>query len=183
MIRLLEKTRTAVASKLLAAELKRKRIRHETVTFEEAKNIGLLFSAVDLEDLSTILEFREELIGAGKKVNAIGMIRIKDFEKKHAADYPDLQFISSKNLNFLLKPKGPATTRFARQDFDMLISLNHLNVVSLNYVAGISKAKLRIGPYYPNTLLSYDFMIRPGTPKDLRSLITEIRHYLKMIKK
>lgn len=180
---LLEKTRVAVANKLLTAELRRKRIKHETVTFEEAKEIGLLFSVSQMDDLHTAISFKNELEESGKKVTTLGVVRLKDFEKTHAAQFPDVEFIPPKSLNYLLKPSGPQINKFVKHEFDLLISLNLTNHFALSYISGFSKAKLRVGPYNPGNILCYDFMIRPNPHATLSDLISEIRHYLNIIKK
>ncbi len=174
--------RKSVAAKMLSGELKRKRTKRETVTFEEAHKIGLLFVAHRIDELETIREFIAELEQQGKKVGALGYVDITNFEKNNADSYTDLDFFYPRDVTWLYKPSGRNVHRFIKTDFDMLISLNCLNAFPLNYIAGFSKARFRVGQYHRDHLISYDFMIDTKT-RDLKQLIAQVKHYLKLIKK
>ncbi len=165
----------------LKRNLLNRRVQRETVTFAEAKHIGLLFTAHSEEDIATAHAYISELKQKGKEVDYIGLILIKDYRKKNKENI-NPHYIFESDFDIFHRPGKSMIEQFYKKDFDLLLSLNYTHAFSINYIASLSKAKLRVGKYSPNITIAYDFMINePRT--DLKSYIDTLQHYLGELKK
>lgn len=173
--------RKKLSSKILKADLKRKRLKHSTRNFQDSKKIGVLFSIHNMVDLEIVKKFIEELEDNNKKVMNLGYVAIGGFEKNQSHVFPELDFYYAKDLSLLFKPSGRKVYRFIKTEFDLMISLNYNNNFSVDYIAAQSHAIFRVGPYHKDRLLAYDFMI-DNPNKDINYLIEQAKHYLSILK-
>lgn len=182
MLTIFKDIRKSLALSLLKAAAKRKRTGRQTITFAEAKKIGVVFSADAMSDMELIKQFITDIEKNGKKVISLGYVTIHGFEKNNSHNFSEFDFFYPKDLTYLYKPKGNNVKRFIRTEFDILICLNHQNIFTLNYIAALSRAKFRIGQYHANFVQSYDFMIDTKS-NSVDLLMAQINHYLSIIKK
>jgi hypothetical protein len=168
------------ARKELRRELKNRKTKRETVSFDEAKKIGVLFVANTDADIQTAYDYIEQL-KTQKQVEYLGLITIKDYKKKNK-EVKDSAFIFGSDFNFFHHPKKSFIENFYKTDFDLLLSLNYTNNFTLNYISSLSKARLRVGKYYPNNVNAYDLMI-DNKEQDMKSYIDQLQHYIHIIKK
>ena len=87
-----------------------------------------------------------------------------------------VKYFNLKNIDWAYRPNGEDVSNFIQQSFDLLINLETTTKSSSEYIAALSKANLRIGPYTENTFC-YDLMIDTGN-KDLDHFIKEIERVL-----
>jgi hypothetical protein len=181
MKRQLKKITHLFARRKLKRDLLNRRVPRETVMWSEARRVGVLFCAHTDAELQTAHEFIGELKALGKDVEYLGYIAIKDYRKKHK-EIKDPHYIFDRDFDFFHRPKRGLIEKFYKQEFDLLLSLNHTNPFSLNYIASLSRARLRTGRYHPGNVNAYDFMIDDPSG-DLVHYIDTMRHYLKELKK
>ena len=69
-----------------------------------------------------------------------------------------------------------------RLNFDLCINLDlhHSNV--LQYVSGLSMARLKVGPWSENSEKFYDLMIKNESNNDLSEYIKQVNYYLSQLK-
>lgn len=170
------------AGRKLKRDLLIRRIHRETVPFNEAKTIGVLFTAHTDEDIETALAYINSLINNGKEVDYIGFIGIKDYKKRFKNQEKDPHYIFESDFDFFHRPKRGLIDRFYKNNFDLLISLNYTNQFSLNYISSLSSARMRIGKFNMNTVNAYDFMI-DDKGDTMISYIEQLNHYLQILKK
>lgn len=170
------------AGRKIKKDLLNRRVQRETVTFDEAKNIGVLFSAHTDADIETALKYIAELKSKLKTVEYIGYIAIKDYKKIHKNEEKDPHYIFDSDFDFFHRPKKSLIEKFYKTNFDLLISLNYTNQFSINYIASLSAAKLRVGKFSVSTVNAYDFMI-DDKGDSMQSYIESLNHYLNILKK
>lgn len=93
------------AGRKLKRDLLNRRIQRETVPFNEAKTIGVLFTAHTDEDIATALNYIESLTRIGKEVEFIGFIGIKDYKKRFKNQEKDPHYIFESDFDFFHRPK------------------------------------------------------------------------------
>lgn len=170
------------ARRTLKRNLLNRRVHRETIMFSDAKTIGVLFVAHQETDIDTAKKYIQSLKDQGKQVEYIGLINIKDYKKNNKDQSINPNYIFANDFDFFHRPKLSAIKNFYKQNFDLLISLNYSNQFSLNYIASLSRAKLRIGKFNSNAVAAYDFMIDDKS-LDMQSFIEQLNHYLQQIKK
>ncbi len=170
------------AGRNLKRELLNRRIQRETVTFAEAKTIGVLFTAHSDEDIETAFKYISDLEQQGKSVEYIGYIGIKDYLKRTKGQERNPHYIFDRDFDFFHRPKRGLIQKFYKSNFDLLISLNYTNQFSLNYISSLSSARMRIGKFYMGTVNAYDFMI-DDKGESMTSYINQLNHYLQLLKK
>ena len=148
-------------------------VRRSSVFIENARSIGLLFDATDPADRQLVLRFAEKLKSQGKQVRMLGFFDAKLTN----SDFP-FQHFDKKQLDWAYRPKSAEVLDFPGQSFDLLINLSQRAVLPLNYLAALSKARFRIGPYTHNTAC-YDLMIEHDEKKGLETFLSQVLHYLK----
>ena len=65
---------------------------------------------------------------------------------------------------------------------NILICLNLDRSIPLRYVSSMTKAGFKIGKYDPPDARIFDFMIKVEEKPNLRSMIDQVNHYLKLIR-
>lgn len=182
MKKIIKKIRQFFAGRHLKRDLVNRRIKRETVSYEEAKKVGLIFTAHSEKDIQSSLEYIELLKNDGKQVEFIGYIDIKDYHKTHKNESINPHFIFAKDFDFFHRPKKSLIEKFYKEPFDLLISLNYTNEFSMNYISSLSSARLRIGKFNSNAMNAFDFMI-DDKGETLETYIEQLKHYIHKLKK
>ncbi|MCU0370602.1 MAG: hypothetical protein MUC31_04235, partial [Bacteroidales bacterium] len=76
-------------------------------------------------------------------------------------------FFNSKQVSWFFIPKAPCIQDFVETDFDICINIASEDVFPLKYIAGMSKARLKVGAYgkeipgekYTELARIYDIML------------------------
>ena len=170
---ILEQTRIQFHHKYLKKELPAQPIKRSSVFLENAKTVGILFDATLLEERSVALAFIERLKKEGKKVKLLGFFN----EKLKSTDFAFTHF-DKNQLDWIYRPKNEDAKSFANQSFDLMINLSKKTILPLDYIAALSKAKFRVGPFTEN-IFCYDLMIDHNEEKGLTAFLKEVLHYLK----
>ncbi len=158
------------------------RVNHQTVNFEEAQKIGLLYDATDPGNYEAVKNYVKKVRGLRKEVLALGYVDKKELPHNQFAQY-GLDFFCRKNLDFKMTPKNTVVTNFINEKFDILIHLNGRKIFPLRYIAALSHAKFRVGKYDRRNFFLYDLMISVGEGSTISQFIEEAERYLKLIKK
>lgn len=166
----LQKTKIWFFNSQLKKELSKQKRYHYSVSLQDAKYIGLLFDATNLETRTDVLSFADKLKKMGKRIGLLGYFdnKLKD---------PNFTFshFNKGNIDWAMRPKGAEIQEFANTKFDILISLAIEHQPFFEYIAAISQAKFRVGPI--TDFQCYDLMIEPRK-MDVASLIEQIEYFL-----
>lgn len=156
----------------LQKQLKAQAIRRRPVDFAQAKSIGLLFTTQTLSDREVVMKYAKSLSKQGKTVKTLAFL-----DDKQKNDNFVFSHFSQKEIDWALRPQDEAVQEFMQQSFDVLIHVSTQSSLLLEYIAALSKANLRVGPYTENTY-AYDLMIDVADHHDLKYYIQQVNFFL-----
>jgi len=148
-------------------------VKKESISFEAAKKIGILFDATDIANYSVVRKFEAEYKKKNKSVELFGFINSKN---PNAALY--FKFFSRKDINWFYKPKSGLVDDFMNRKFDILINAYIEESKPLLYISTLSKASLRVGLYFPEYTDASDMMVTIKNESNLDNFFLEINQYL-----
>ena len=144
----------------------------KAISNSSAKNIGILFDATSLETRNIVEQYAGELKTQGKKVKLLGF-----FNNKTESTNFTFPHFNRKKIDWALRPIGNEVQHFIKEPFDILINADTETKTYSEYIAALSHASLRVGPYTHNTFC-YDLMIDTKEANDLRFFIRNIEQLL-----
>jgi hypothetical protein len=120
-----------------------------------------------------LLRYAKSLKDKGKRVHLLGFFDDsgpinENFTFKH---------FSRRNTDWALRPNGEAVEEFIKKPFDVLLNLEPETKIHSEYIAAMSRARLKVGPCTENTYC-YDLMIDTADKADLPKFIREIERVL-----
>lgn len=172
----LDKLFLSIHDRFIKSELKRRNTERETLDFNKVKTIGILFDGSQVENEVIVNDFIAQLNAKGKQVELLGFV-----PKNNQALNTDYTSFCLHDLDFFKRPNNQKVQEFIQQPFDILINLTPLNHLQLDFIAALSNAKLRVGPYTDRTHC-YDLMIDHNEKSNLNSYIKQIDFFLNRLK-
>jgi hypothetical protein len=159
------------------ASLKRKKV---TTNLLKAKYIGIVYIVESEKQYEAICSFVKSLQDERKEVKALGFVNDKMIP--HFC-YPKIayDYFTVKDLNWYLKPSNTFVHDFLNKEFDLLLDLSIQSCFSVQYVAGLSKAKFKVGRFGINPLNFYDLMLQVDSKIKIEDYFRHIRHYLTIL--
>jgi hypothetical protein len=152
----------------------KKEIQRQPVTLQQAKNIGIVFPANDINQNDIIIEFIKKLKSMQKDVQILGYMPKREF----FFVYP-FPFISDKDTNWYGKPKGGTSGFFINTPFDLMVDFCSDECLPLEYISGVSSSKFRVGFNKEINNANYDLILIPKEKSDISNLIQNLEKYLK----
>ena len=160
----------------LKKELKFHKAQRQLLNINDAKEIGIIFDATDVDQTAIINQFADSLKGLKKKIYMFGYYNIP----KPAINF-NFPYFNKANLNWYLEPSGILVEEFIDRKFDILINVSIKENLPLEYIAAFSQASYRVGLYDPNKMYCYDLMIDLKGNKTLQKYIDQVKHYLHIL--
>jgi hypothetical protein len=154
---------------------------HETVSFDAAKKIGLLYDATEQKDFEIVKEYVKTVRGRQKEVLALGYVDKKELPQNQFAQL-GLDFFTRKDLNWQHFPQSLEVSNFIREPFDIVLNLSDNSVFPLRYIAAVSKAKFRVGRFDESSVPCYDMLIEAAPGIELKQFINQAEEFLVKIK-
>lgn len=143
----------------------------------DAKTIGIIYDSSMPAYDSIIARYAEGLTAKGKTVEVLAYLDDKKIESK-----PGINIFNKKAVNWYGIPTDDRVTAFCNKPFDVLICAITDENKPLEYMAYISKAKYRVGPFAESKTRLFDLMIQLDTKRDLGYLLQQVTHFLDNIK-
>ena len=175
-MKFIEEIRTRLHHSFLKRELPPHPVKRSSMYLDNASSVGILFDGTEPEDRKLVLDFAEKLKKAGKKVKLLAFFD----NKLKSADFTFLHF-NRLQLDFALRPKTRDVTEFIGQEFDLLLNLSNRSILPLDYIAALSRAKFRVGPFTEKTFC-YDLMMDQSGKKDLGAFLQQVIFYMKKMR-
>jgi len=173
--------RNKIANYLFQKEFRNDSSKHQLISFDRAKTIGILYDSSNEKHFEIIKKYVKDVReNMHKEVLALGYYDQNELPPMRFAKL-GLDFFTKKNLNWHFKPITPIVKNFVNKEFDMLIDLHTGNSLPFRYVVAMSKAKFKIGKYDSKVARFYDFMISTEEHIALPQFIEQVNHYLKQI--
>lgn len=127
--------------------------KNRSLCFEEARSIGILFNATELDNRKTATKYAERLKKKGKKVKLLGF-----FDNQMEDENFTFEHFNRKQLDWALRPNSEVVSKFLKQPFDFLINIDPQSSLYSEYITAFSQAHLKVGPY-TELAACYDLMI------------------------
>ena len=167
----LTKTYRRLQEKAVQKKLGHLTIQRQPEDYATASSIGLLLKVGLAEEMRPVRSYVQQLEKEGKTVKVLAFV-----DSKNSNDNFPFKYFDRQALDWLEQPSGKEVDYFIGQPFDMLISLCAEPCIPVEYIAALSRAQLRVGPFIEKPYC-YDLMI-DAHDKDLAGLIKEIDFYL-----
>jgi len=159
--------------KKLRAELSARKRNKQVHNLLTAKTIGILYDATLAENNVLVTAFAEKLKSAGKVLTLLGYIN-----DKKTTSTSDITVFNNKSLTIFKVPSGKEVEDFLAKPFDILINAHTDESLPLIYVAAMSKASFKIGPYIEEAKDSFDLLIQLVAKQDLHHYLDQVKHHL-----
>ncbi|MFT5834262.1 MAG: hypothetical protein ACI97N_001898 [Cognaticolwellia sp.] len=161
---------------MLNQKIKSLSVKRTSIHFEKSKRIGILFDATNLDNRVFVENYMQLFRKAGKRVDIMAFV---DDEEKH--DNLPFKYFNRKDLSWYEHPKTQEVEEFINTPFDILINLHIHPVKSLEYIAALSHANMRVGKYDESKVHCYDLMIDNAKNENLQHFIQQIDKHLKIL--
>ncbi len=165
----------------LNKELKRLKRSVKAFSIEKASTIGVIYNATNRNEAETVKKFIQYLKEERKDVLSLGFIDSKD-SSDVVKPHLNYSYFDKRDLSKSLVPKGSEVQNFINKPFSILIDLNTNDCFPIEYISSLSVAKFKVGAtgiYHDKVC---DLIIDIEEKKELKFLIIQIKHYLKLIK-
>ncbi len=161
----------------LAERIQNAKVTRRITNLDDAKHIGIIYDSTNPDNDIIVTRFSEELRKQGKTVQLMGYIH--DTKIDHKAD---ITVFNKSNLTWYTTPKDARVDRFVNEPFDLLFAAYNSGNLPLEFVARLSKAKWRVGPFDEKKTDCYDLMINTSGKTELNYFLQQAAHFLKQIK-
>lgn len=155
---------------------------HRSITFDEARSIGILYNATNERHYETVKQYVKQLRSHHKEVLALGFVDAKQLPAMWYSKL-GLDFFTRKDLNWQMIPNNLYIQNFIKGKFDILLMLNIENCFPLKYLAAVTEAKFKIGRYDKKNVDIFDMMISMDEKSTFYQFIQQVNHYLNMMSK
>jgi len=152
------------------------------MNLKEAKTVGILYNAGDINEVELVRKYITYLRDMGKKVRSMGYVALKELPGNVTTSI-DQQCFTLKEVNWYCKPAMNFIGSFVTEEYDLLLDLNITMQLPLIYVAAFSKAKCKVGRYSDKYMSLYDVMIETDKEKTLKYFLQNVDIYMEMLNK
>jgi hypothetical protein len=143
-----------------------------TLSYKDARNIGILFTQTDRKKYQAIRKMAKQFKNDGKRVEVLCYLEKGGENYDFRYDY-----ITSKDINIWGKMQAPTAIKFAEIDFDYLYYLDLEENIYLENVLAMSKASCRIGFYKQHNQGLLDLMVQVSGKSGFETAIDQIMFY------
>jgi hypothetical protein len=148
-----------------------------TLNYDDAKEVGVLFSHTNDDNPKAINYFVKLLQKDGKHVKALAY-----FEERHSNPYDfRFDFFTAKEIDSKGKVQSLQVDDFIKKEFDYLYCVNTAEFAAFDYIMQNSRAKCRVGKFYPAHQNGFELMVDIGENNNAVDLILQMLHYTKTL--
>jgi len=160
----------------LRKQLSQQSFKRSPVEYQKAKKIGVLVNAAEAKNIEIVKKFVETQSKNKRNVKVLAYFN----DKEEHPNFP-YSYFGKKDVNLISKPSGQTVDQFINQPFDILFNLCQEENLMLNYIAALSKAHMRVGPFQEN-VDHYDLIIDTPPGKGINYFIQQAEQILENIK-
>lgn len=172
-----KKLRARLHHYFLRKKLKDVKHPHQTMNYERARTIAVIFDATLPENLTAAKKFNQDLSGLNKRAHFFAFLN----HKEPAGSLP-FEYMTKQQVSRLFIPQHPKVEELITKQYDLLINLCTDECLPLEYICALSNATYRVGRFIPGKTYCYDMMIDMNGKRDMNYFIEQLNEYLKMIK-
>lgn len=153
-------------------------INRKTVSYNEAKSIGVLFNAQSQQEIEVVNKFISTLQKGGKKVNTLTYFKKKEVEEHDFS----FEYFTDENVDVFGKVQSEVVDDFVGRDFDYLFYIATSDEAPYDFVLANSKAKCRVGRKVEDKAELFELMLGVEEADNLRIVVGTIQKYVEQIK-
>jgi hypothetical protein len=177
---MIEKIKKNIVERKIKKESGKRSIR--AMSFEELETVGIIFQFSESEENQRLIKkFVSYLEEHKKKVLSFCYVDLKEVPIELTSKV-NLDYFCKADFNFLGIPTAVNTKNFIETEFDLLIDCNLTEQESISNIVSLSKSHLKIGAKKLKYAQEFDIQIVLESDKNLRYLLAQIDHYVKLIK-
>ncbi|MCA6074781.1 DUF6913 domain-containing protein [Fulvivirga sedimenti] len=157
------------------AQLKRNNAFRGSVLYEDAKNVGILYTAEDLTKHDIIKDLAKKFESDGKKVSVMSFLPkdVQNFEFRY-------NFFTDKEIGFFGNVNSEDVHTFVNKPFNYLLYVDFEGDPIMRYLLSMSRAQCRVGFFEEINRPFCDLMVAPQQP-NYKSLAHEMYKYTKVL--
>lgn len=178
---LLDTFKDLIANRQLKKELVNQLRIRKTVSLNDAKTIGVLYSIPDEETYKVIFNFLKSIKTEQKTVIALGY-----YDDNKLPSYLNQSIYNSiftqKDLNWYKKPVNQYVNNFFKEDFDLFLNISVKEYYPLFYITAMTKAYMKVGRFNEKHTSFYDVMIKVEDNTSQAEFLENMTRYLNMLK-
>lgn len=157
-----------------------------SIGFEQAKHIGILYSADSPQKHDTIALLVQQLKKSGKQIAGLCYTTIPT--QQTANFFPT---ITAQHLQLWGTINHPQAIMFLNTPFDYLLQVDLIGDPVLDYLIAQAQAKCRVGCYHKTRIHLFEIMIMlnfshvgrdSAYRKNIESLTQQMIHYIQLLK-
>ncbi len=156
--------------------LKKNKIIRASTSFNDAKNIGIIFSAGDKFKFDCIKQFKKDLENEGKTVVVLSYLGKGKENHEFLFD-----FFTSKDISFWGRFTSSLVNDFIAQPFDFVFSVDIKSNIYTDNILACSQAKCRVGLFRENKSRFFELMINVNDSNPISALIHDMYHFTKKL--
>jgi hypothetical protein len=150
--------------------------------FNDVRKIGVVWDASKTAEFAGLSRFHQRMLDNKIDVTIFGYFPGKNLPDQYTA-IRYLTCLKKDEINKFYLPESSDARAFINNPFDILIDINFDRQFPLSYVTKLSRARFKVGLYQNETTDSpFDLMMNINNPVDIDSYLTQVIHYLEMIK-
>ena len=149
------------------------------LNLRDAKTVAIVANIDTIEKYKVVSKFIGWLRQQGKTVFVLALVKNEELQKFFDRG-TSILFLSKKNTTWYGKPRNVAYEEFIRKPFDILIDTSLTQIITMQYLVGLSQARFKVGKFYDSRSYA-DFMITLKSDDNLTYFIDQIKHYLTTI--
>jgi len=149
------------------------------VDFKKARNIGVLFLLEDEQKFKQLDSLVKKLAVDGKDVRMLGVFNEKVLPNFFLQKLK-IDIFTKKDINFLGFPKSDVVKEFIEKPFDLLLDFTEDEILTMDYILGMSRAGFKAGRYREEMVKVLDLMIKKPADMDFDDFIKTTIDYISM---
>ncbi len=157
------------------AQLKRNTAFRGSVLYDDAKNVGILYTAEDMNKHDVIKDLARKFEQDGKKVSVLSFLPkdIQNFEFRY-------NFFTEKEISLFGSVNSEDVKTFVNKPFNYLLYVDFEGDPVMRYLLASSRAQCRVGYFEEINRPFCDLMVAPQQP-NYKSLAYEMYKYTKIL--
>ncbi|MEA1899137.1 MAG: hypothetical protein U9N53_15875 [Bacteroidota bacterium] len=176
---LFSRVRSSVTGLVVKRLLKSRKRNKKVYNLSTARTIGLIFDGTNPKNFDGVYDFYKTLKERNINISILGYVQPKNIPDNFLIK-KNIQFFTTKEVNWYFKPKNTEALKFADKKFDILINLDLNQEKVINYIVSISLARFKVGRFVKENNYN-DLSIRLDKEPTLEYYIQQVWHYLELI--
>ncbi len=158
------------------------------VNINTAGSVGILFELTDESTYFAVQKYLQKLQERKVRVKALGFASNKQSTNKFLPVLT-FDFFKESQVNWMGFPKAKCVADFIENEFDICINIASEKIFPLHYIAGMSRARLKVGPFSQDVnglgesdlTGIYDILLRTEVGHDQVGFLDIIHDYLTIL--